>query len=330
MAEKEGQPVSRERLHEYAMSLKNWGKWGPDDEVGALNYITPDSIVEAARLVKKGKVFGLGIPFGPEGPQIAGWGGRTNPMRTMMASGADFVVDDTKEVDIAFSDDYVCMPTQSATHWDALGHVFYRYKEADGKWKTVMWNGHSAANVTGRGLAKSGIHTMKNKMVGRAVLLDIARHKGIDPLPDGFGITTEDLEECAAAENVEVKSGDFLLIRTGQLGQRIRDGWGQYAAGPAPGLEFETLKWIHDKEIAAVGSDTWGIEVRPNRTTENIFQPWHQITIPILGVTHGEMFWSDELAADCAEDGQWAFLLVAPVIPFTNGAGSPVNPIAIK
>ena len=78
MAEKEGQPVSRERLHEYAMKLKNWGKWGPDDEVGALNYITPESIIEAARLVKKGKVFALGIPFGPEGPQT-GWRGPYQP-----------------------------------------------------------------------------------------------------------------------------------------------------------------------------------------------------------------------------------------------------------
>ncbi len=327
MTQQEGLPVTRERMHEYAMRLKNWGKWGPDDDVGALNYITPESIVEAAGLVKKGKVFSLAIPFGPEGPQT-GWNGRYNPQRIMLASGADFVATED-EVNIAYSDDYVCMATQCATHWDAMGHVFYRYWE-DGKWKTVGWNGQPASLSTGKGLAKGGIHKMKTKMVGRAVLLDVARFKGIDPLPDGFGITTADLEACAKAENVEVKSGDFLLIRTGQLGQRIRDGWGEFAAGPAPGLEFETLQWIHDKEIAAIGCDTWGIEVRPNRTSENIFQPWHQITIPILGVTHGEMFWSDELAADCAEDGQYAFLLVAPVIPFTNGAGSPVNPIAIK
>jgi len=328
MAKKEGQLVTRELMHEYAMKLKNWGKWGPEDEVGALNYITPEAIVEAVKLVKKGKVFALGIPFGPEGPQ-SGWKGRTNPQRLMIASGTDFVARDEEEVEVAYSDDYVCMPTQCATHWDALGHVFYRYKE-NGKWKTVMWNGYNANRVTSKGLEKGGIHNMKKKMVGRGVLLDIARYKGIDPLPDSFGISSEDLDGCAAAEKVKIKSGDFLLIRTGQLGQRLRDGWGEYAAGPAPGLEFETLKWIHDKEIAAVCSDTWGIEVRPNRTNGDIFQPWHQITIPILGVTHGEMFWSDELAADCAADGQWAFLLVAPVIPFTNGAGSPVNPIALK
>ena len=327
MAKKEGQLVTRELMHEYATKLKNWGKWGPDDDVGALNYITPQAILDAVRLVKKGKVFALGMPFGPEGPQT-GEKGRTNPQRFMLVSGCDWVARD-EEVDGAYSDDYVSMPTQCATHWDAMGHIFYRYKE-DGKWKTVMWNGYDANRVTGRGLEKGGIHNMKKKMAGRGVLLDISRYKGIDPLPDGFGITTEDLDGCAKAQKVEIKTGDFLLIRTGQLGQRLRDGWGKFAAGPAPGLEFETLTWIHDKEIAAVCADTWGIEVRPNRTAGDIMQPWHQITIPIMGVTHGEMFMLDELAADCFADGQWTFLLVAPVIPFTNGAGSPVNPIALK
>ena len=139
MAKKEGQLVTRELMHEYAMKLKNWGKWGPDDDVGALNYITPEAIAEAVRLVKKGKVFALGIPFGPEGPQ-SGWKGRTNPQRLMISTGTDFVARDEEEVEVAYSDDYVCMPTQCATHWDALGHVFYRYRE-NGKWKTVMWNG---------------------------------------------------------------------------------------------------------------------------------------------------------------------------------------------
>jgi hypothetical protein len=107
---------------------------------------------------------------------------------------------------------------------------------------------------------------MKKKMVGRGVLLDISRYKGIDPLPDGFGITTEDLDGCAKAQKVEIKTGDFLLIRTGQLGQRLRDGWGRFAAG-LPRAGVQTLTWITTKR-SRVCADTWGIEVRPNRTAE--------------------------------------------------------------
>jgi hypothetical protein len=108
-----------------------------------------------------------------------------------------------------------------------MGHVFYRYKE-EGKWKTVAWNGYDANRVTSKGLEKGGVHNMKKKMVGRGVLLDISRYKGIDPLPDGFGITTEDLIRCAAAENVEIKSGfaDRMIARSADPGW-----WGEFA-GP--------------------------------------------------------------------------------------------------
>jgi len=120
-------------------------------------------------------------------------------------------------------------------------------------------------------------------------------------------------------------------VRTGQMEQRLKAGeWGGYAGGDAPGLAFETAEWIHKKQIAAICTDTWGCEVRPNETEPGINQPWHWITIPMMGMTMGEIFYVKELAEDCAADKVYEFLFVAPAIPITGAVGSPTNPLAIK
>ncbi len=123
-----------------------------------------------------------------------------------------------------------------------------------------------------------------------------------------------------------------MLVRTGQLGRCLREGkWGSYAGGDAPGLAFETLWWIRAHEIAAVASDTWGVEVRPNETDESeVFQPWHWVAIPNMGLSVGEMFFLEELAESCAGDGRYEFFFVAPPLHLPGGAGSPINPQAIK
>ena len=325
--------VTRKVLADYAARLKNWGKWGPEDEIGTLNYITPEAITAAGKLIQSGKVFPMGINLDANGPQ-AGWNGRTNPVRTMLATGTDAtlgVQGDGRgpQSGAPYADDVVTMPLQCATHWDALGHVFYQYRDENDELQTVMWNGYPASLVTSAGLQKCGIQASRGKMVGRGVLLDMAKHKGVQCMADGEGITGEDLDACAKAENVEVRSGDFVLVRTGQLGKCIKSGeWGTFAAGDAPGLEFETLTWLHDNEVAAIAMDTWGVEVRPNRG--ELFQPWHQICIPILGLTMGEMFYMDDLADDCAKDGCYEFFFTAPSLPFTGGTASPINPMAVK
>ena len=324
-----GKKIDRAMMDLYAAKVKNWGKWGPKDELGTVNYITPQDIIQAAHLVKKGKVFSLAIPFGSDGPQF-GDKGRINPVKTMIATGTDAISGRQDAIRIRYADDMVTMPTQSATHWDALGHIFFEEGRAKGERKIYMWNGYSPENVNCSGCEKCGIQNYKDKMVGRGILLDMARYKGVESMAPGEGITGEDLDNCAKKSNVKVKRGDFVLLRTGQLGKCLKSGqWAQYAAGDAPGLEFETITWLHDKEVAAISSDTWGVEVRPNRS-EEFHQPWHWLAIPMLGIAMGEMFHLDELAEDCAKDGVYEFLLIAPVIPFTNGAGSPVNPLAIK
>jgi kynurenine formamidase len=216
----------------------------------------------------------------------------------------------------------VSMPLQCGTQWDALAHIFF-----DGK----MWNGYDAALVDSTGAHKNAIHKTRDKMVGRGVLLDVARFQGRDSLDDGEGISSQDLERCAAAQNVEIRAGDFVIFRTGHMERCLASGeWGGYAGGDAPGLKFETADWIHSKNIAAICADTWGCEVRPNETDKTFVQPWHWIVIPMIGITMGEIFYLKDLAEDCANDRVYEFFFCAPPLPITNAVGSAINPMAIK
>jgi kynurenine formamidase len=168
-------------------------------------------------------------------------------------------------------------------------------------------------------------------MVGRGVLLDIARFRGVDWLKDGEAIGNDELDACAKKEGVMIGRGDFVIVRTGQMEAKLEAGsWDGYPGGDAPGFAFETLEWIQRTELAALASDTWGCEVRPNETEPGINQPWHWITIPIMGMTMGEIFYVKELAEDCAADKVYEFMFVAPAIPITGAVGSPTNPLAIK
>ncbi|MDX3901622.1 MAG: cyclase family protein [Sphingobium sp.] len=308
-------------LREVAERCSNWGKWGDQDEIGTLNYVGPDQIAGAARLAKRGKVFSLGLNFDEKGPQAGLFGKRFNPIHTMLATGTDAVAGNQDAGGIRYADDMVSLPNQCGTQWDALGHIFYDDK---------MWNGYDARLVDSLGAHRCSIDKTKDKMVGRGVLLDVARHHGLEFLEDGTAITIDDLEATAAAQGVEVRRGDFVIVRTGQMGQRLRSGsWGGYAGGDAPGLAFETADWIFKSEIAAICTDTWGCEVRPNETTQ-ANQPWHWVVIPKIGITMGEIFYLEELAEDCADDNVYEFLFVAPPLPITRAVGSPINPLAIK
>ena len=128
-------------------------------------------------------------------------------------------------------------------------------------------------------------------------LYSVPRAIGMDILPDGFAIKSEHLDRTAALQKVEVKRGDFVIVRTGQMEAKLAAGsWDGYPGGDAPGFSFETLEWIQRTELAALASDTLGCEVRPNETEAGINQPWHWTTIPIMGMTMGEIFYVKDLA----------------------------------
>ena len=312
-------------LRKAAERLKNWGRWGDSDEIGTLNYIEPGDVVAAAQLVRKGKVMSLALPFDSSGPQGAKTNypplGRFNPIRLMVRTGTDAYSGVLDARRIRTAEDVLIMPTQSGTQWDGLSHVFYG---------DHMWNGYDCRNVSSFGAAKCGIEKTKDKMVGRGVLLDIPKMLDLAYLPAGFAITGELLDRAIRHFQTEVGRGDFLIVRTGNMEEKLAAGsWDGYPGGDAPGLSFETLDWLQEKRVAAVATDTFAVEVRPNEI-EDVVSPFHWIAIPILGLTLGEMFYVAELANDCAADGRYEFMFVAPTLPITGAVGSPTNPLAIK
>lgn len=307
-------------IREIGARCRNWGRWGPQDERGTLNYITPDRVVAATRCVKRGAVFSLAIPFDSQGPQV-NQPRRFNPIHRMILTGLDFTSGAfTRPGNVGFADDMVIMALQCATQWDALAHCFL-----DGR----LYNGYDANLVSSLGAKKNSIEKMADGVIARGVLLDIARLKGVDWLPPGYAITAEDLEAAQKAHAVTAGRGDALLVRTGQMAMCKAHGWGDYAGGDAPGLSLFTAEWLHGREIAAVATDTWGMEVRPNEIP-GAYQPLHQVLIPHMGMLVGEIFDLEALAADCAQDGVYEFLFTAPPLPITGAVGSPINPLAVK
>lgn len=312
--------ITKDDLERYARELKNWGRWGPDDEIGTLNHVTPEMVAGAARLVTAGRRISLGLPFDQNGPQ-SGALGRYNPIHFMSRSGVDGYAGLRDQFGIRGADDWIMMPLQASTHWDALSHIFYQNE---------MYNGYDIRNVSSGGAKKNGIEKVKDKLAGRGVLLDVARWRGVRELPGGFEVTGEVLEATAAGQGVEIRRGDFLLVRTGQMEARLEEkAWGDYAGGDAPGFSFCSAEWLHGREIAAVATDTWGCEVRPNNSP-GIYQPWHWIVIPMMGLTMGENFYLKDLADDCAADGRYEFFLVGSTLAITGSVSGPTNPMAFK
>ncbi|WP_062298737.1 cyclase family protein [Demequina maris] len=307
-----------------ARAVSNWGRWGEDDAVGTLNLIDDAARARAAALVRTGVSLSLSLPFDMNGPQ-RGWRRRTNPVHTMLDTGTDAERGSQGfPHGIGGADDVIAMPLQCSTQWDGLGHIFDH---------GLAWNGRRAGDVvTSDGDLVTGIEHAASLVTGRGVLLDLGRHLRPDTgeLEDGYAITAADLDACIAAQGPTsaVGTGDIVLVRTGQLARAKRDGWGEYAGGPAPGLSFTTATWMRERDIAAIATDTWGFEVRPNEF-ENAFQPLHQVVIPHMGLTIGEMWDLDALAEACAASSRYEFLLTAAPLPITGAVGSPVNPIAL-
>ncbi len=304
-----------------AKRVTNWGRWGSDDVRGTMNFLTDDLRRDAARLVRIGTSYSLSQAFDMDGPQ-RGWRRRTNPVHTMLDTGTDAVAGvQGFPHGIGGADDVITMPLQCSTQWDGLGHIFDH---------GLAWNGRPADQVvTSLGDGVTGIETVADVIAGRGVLLDVGRVIGGGELPDGFAITSDHLEATIAAQGSAVRRGDIVVVRTGRLSRARCEGWGDYAGGDSPGLSFGTADWLHSSEIAAIATDTWGFEVRPNEF-DNAFQPLHQVVIPHIGLFIGEMWDPDALAEACAADRVYEFFLTAAPLRITGAVGAPVNPIAIR
>jgi kynurenine formamidase len=298
---------------ELAAKVSNWGRWGDDDEIGTLNLVDDAAVARGAACVRTGLRFSLALPLDENGPQIGGVPGRVNATRTMTQINVEY----TGSPDgFCTSDDVVTMGLQAATHWDALAHVSYSGQ---------LYNGFPASDVTEAGATHCGIANVAS-LTTRGVLLDVARARGVERLEPGYGITTADLDD---ALKVELDPGDVVLVRTGFVQLFLEGDRKGYAGGDQPGLTMATSVWFHDRDVAAVATDTFTFEVWPCED-KRMLLPVHLLNLRDMGMTQGQNFDLEALAADCALDGVYDFLLEASPLPFTNACGSPVNPVAVK
>ena len=304
-------------LRQLAQRVSNWGRWGPDDQRGTLNLVTPEATRRGVATVRTGEVFSLAIPLDQTGPQWDGNGmpGRVNPELSTYAVNVAFTGD---PADFTTTDDSFRMGSQAATHLDALAHVGYEGR---------LWNDTPDTVVTDAGAARLGIEH-DGAIATRGVLLDIARLKGVDHFAENYAITGDDLDAAAAAGAVTVEAGDAVLVRTGHM-HHLRAGDRRAYSMPAPGLSTKSIEWMRDHDVALVATDTITFEVYPCENP-NVFMPVHMIQLRDIGLAQGQNFDLDELAAACAADGRIDCLLVATPLPLTGAAGAPVAPTAIR
>ncbi|MEU9333987.1 cyclase family protein [Streptomyces sp. NPDC048290] len=301
-------------FHEIAERVNNWGRWGPDDEIGTLNLITDTVVREAAAGVRTGRRVPLALPLRQGGVQTGMIPGRVDPLHVMVQINQEIFGPGT----VACNDDAVTMGLQAGTHWDALPHVSHSGR---------LYNGRPAGSVTAHGGAEfSGIEKVRT-IVSRGVLLDVARARGVERLAGGHAVTPEDLEAAEELAGTRVRAGDIVLVRTGQI-QLLLAGDRHAYSHPSPGLSIHTPRWFHARDVAAVANDTLTFEIFPPEI-EDLWLPVHALHLVEMGMLQGQNWNLEELSTACGETGRYEMLLTAMPEPFTGGTGTPVAPVAV-
>lgn len=297
--------------------VKNWGRWGPDDELGTLNYITPEKVCDAAALVRSGRRVSMAIPIntvaGPDNPM---------PATLLLVQGHDVPVDGSA---VRFGLDWLGMAAHGDchTHVDALCHISYG---------GLTYNGRPASEVLrSTGAVEQDIAAYHAGLVGRGVLLDIPRFRGVKWLEPGEAVTRAELEACAEAEGVAIGEGDILVLRTGHHRRRLE--LGPWNNSPPPvgegkaGLHVDAIPWMHERRIAAFLPDGDG-EAVPS-VVEGITYPIHPLQVAAMGMLVSDSLQFEELVIACEEEGRYEFMVVGLPLRLPGGTGSPWNPIAM-
>lgn len=308
-------PKLPDDLLELAARVSNRGRWGADDRRGTLNLIDAAAVLRGVAAARQGKVFSLALPFDQDGPQTGAIPGRDNPRLEMTAVAVEYTGDPDG---FTTNDDRVSMGVQAVTHWDALSHVGYGGE---------LYNGVPMSSVTDAGAGDLGIQAF-GAVATRGVLLDVARLHGVDHFDDNHPITGDELDACASAAGVEVMPGDIVLVRTGHL-HFLRIGEKDRYRMVCPGLSTRSIEWLRDHDVAGVATDTFVLECFPGEDPAALL-PIHMIHLRDMGLAQGQIWALDDLAADCAADGQYDFLLTASPIPLTGASGGMVAPTAVK
>src|SRR5262245_22967074 len=285
------------------MMPDNWGRWGTDDQRGTLNLVTPDTVLAATQVCRTGKVYSLALPVQRRGvPTIAY---RGSPQRLSLSSPTDterFARFGAPE-GLGANEDVLILASHGITHMDALSHVYFEGK---------MYNGFGAEEFTTEAGARHLDVAQTASFAGRAVLLDLARHHGVDWLEPGHVIDADQLEACRAAQGVDMRAGYILLVRTGWMDSFLAGA----AVHEQAGLGRDAVEFVDEHDIAAIGADNSGIECIP---FEDFFMSVHVDLVVKRGVTLLEHLVLSEMAADSCHES----LLVVGGLKVTGAAGSP-------
>ena len=288
--------------------LSNWGRWGAGDQMGAVNLITPDKRKAAVRLVREGASFSMAR--NAETKEAV-----DNPapiVRKTTRTGAS-----VPKTGIASTSDtfFISYHGMAHTHMDSLCHFVY-----DGK----IYNGYSADTVTEDGAAKNSIINFKNGIMTRGVLMDMARHKGVDWLEPGTPIYPEDLEGWERKVGVKVGRGAVMIIRTGRWARR--DAQGAWPVQQLAGLHMSCAPWMHARDVAILGGDD-AQDVLPSRV-EGVSQPIHALCIVAMGMPIFDNLDLELVSREAEKRRRWDFLVTASPAAVPGATGSVLNPIA--
>ena len=297
----------------------SWGLFGDDDQLGTLNLLTPERVAAAAKLVRKGAVFPLNLRIDEPNPPLYGRGAVRHHLLEGEVSRDDYM------------DNFY---PQASSQWDSMRHILHP--------REGFYSGAPREEIVSGG-GRLGIENMARRgIAGRGVLLDLGRYLVSQGTPLDCSrdqtISPTQLDACARAQGVSVQAGDILLLRTGWLGWYV-DGatpeQKEYMAGDAltrlkaPGIEHTEAmaEYLWDLHIAAIAADNPSVEVWPIELPMGFLHYW---LIPLFGMPIGELWWLDDLAADCAADGVYEFFFTSAPLNVPGGVGSPPNALAIK
>lgn len=310
-------------LRAYVTEPKDWGRWGSHDSIGRANLLDAKNVLAASRLIQTGERFSLAIPMGSPGgdPCLPG---RDPERHTMTQAAADY--EDGRIVPLAggmqYADDRIEVACHGTTHMDSLGHAFAG---------NTIWNGVHA-DSDDHGLLSSDIAALAHKgIVGRAVLVDLPRHRGVENLPMHTQIGISEIEEALVRQRVALMPADTLILRTGIFGSFYENGPADYYSDfVEPGLIYEprTVDFFKEHDIAGLGSDTICNEQAHNESMDAFF-PLHVLLQRNLGVIFHEALWLDDWAEYCHEVQRYEGFYVAAPLRIVGGSGSPMNPIVI-
>jgi kynurenine formamidase len=296
-----GRAVTEAEYERWKKDLSNWGRWGKDDQIGALNLITTAKRKQAAGLVKDG----VSVSLAADVDTVKAVDNPNPYELTMLGIGSDRIGVNYHGI--------------AHTHLDSLAHI-----NANG----VFYNGYTpdAAAVMKQGHTKNSIHNVKNGIFTRGILIDIPRLKGVPYLEPGTPIYVEDLEAWEKKAGVKVSAGDALFVRTGVWARRKAEGpWlrGRAEGGRSAGLDPSVIPWLKQRDVAILGSD------HPQYVSpSNLRGAVHDFALLYLGVHLFDNCDLETLADTAAARKRWEFLLTAAPLPIRGGTGSPLNPIA--